>query len=74
VKLSDDEIEEALRYARQQVNISFRKCTEDLSRKLAASANRRFEFHKNGQLFIRTHNETLPIPAMRARYEDTFAR
>ena len=26
--------------------------------------NRRFEFHKRGQLFIRTHNETLSIAAM----------
>jgi hypothetical protein len=29
-----------------------------------ARANRRFEFHKRGQLFIRTHNVTLPV-AMR---------
>ena len=26
--------------------------------------NRRFEFHKRSQLFIRTHNETLAIVAM----------
>jgi hypothetical protein len=27
-------------------------------------ANRRFEFHKSSQLFIGTHNETLPVVAM----------
>jgi hypothetical protein len=31
---------------------------------MAASANRRFEFHKRRQLFIRTHNETLSVVAM----------
>jgi hypothetical protein len=35
-----------------------------LSRRLAASANRRFEFHKSGQLFIPAHNETLFVVAM----------
>jgi hypothetical protein len=35
-----------------------------LSRTFAASANRRFQFQKRGQLFIRVHNETLSIAAM----------
>src|SRR5437763_1089240 len=35
-----------------------------LSSKLAASANRRFEFYKRRQQFIRTHNETLSVAAM----------
>jgi hypothetical protein len=30
----------------------------------AASADRRFEFHKPGQQFIRSHNETLSVAAM----------
>ena len=30
-----------------------------------ARANWRFEFHKRSQLFIRVHNETLPVAAMR---------
>jgi hypothetical protein len=33
------------------------------------SSNRRFEFDKRGQLFIRTHNETLAIAAMRVGNE-----
>jgi hypothetical protein len=32
---------------------------------LAIATNRRFKFHERGQLFIRTHNETLSIIAMR---------
>jgi quercetin dioxygenase-like cupin family protein len=28
---------------------------------MAASANRRFEFHKRSQFFIRTHNETFSV-------------
>jgi hypothetical protein len=31
----------------------------------AATANRRFEFDKRRQLFIRTHNKTLSIAAVR---------
>ena len=30
-----------------------------------ARANRRFNFHKRCQLFIRVHNETLSVAAMR---------
>jgi hypothetical protein len=33
------------------------------------SQNRQFEFDKNGQLFIRTHNETLSVVAMRVSNE-----
>jgi hypothetical protein len=33
--------------------------------KRSASLNRRFEFHKRRQLFIRTHNETPSVAAMR---------
>jgi hypothetical protein len=30
-----------------------------------SDASRRFKLHKRGQLFIRAHNEALPIAAMR---------
>jgi hypothetical protein len=36
-----------------------------LSTQKAASPNHRFQFHKRRQLFIRTHNETLSVAAMR---------
>jgi len=36
----------------------------------SGGANRRFEFHKSGQLFIRTHNEALTVAAMRVSNED----
>jgi len=32
--------------------------------KPTASANRRFQFQKGRQLFIRTHNETFSVAAM----------
>jgi hypothetical protein len=35
-----------------------------LSRQLAVSADRRLQFHKRRQLFIRVHKEPLPIAAM----------
>jgi hypothetical protein len=35
-----------------------------------ARANRRFEFHKRRQLFLRAHNETLSVVAMRVSNED----
>jgi hypothetical protein len=41
-----------------------------LSRKFAASPNRRFEFHKRSQFFIGTHNQTLSVAAMRIGNED----
>ena len=44
--------------------------TAILSRHSAATPNRRFEFDKRGQLFIRTHNETLSIVAMCISNED----
>jgi hypothetical protein len=31
------------------------------------------KFHKSGQLFIRTHNETLSVAAMRVSNEDYLA-
>jgi hypothetical protein len=42
----------------------FGKNVANLSNQFAASANRRFQFQKGGQLFIRTHNETLSVAAM----------
>ena len=33
-------------------------------------ANRRFEFHKRSQLFIRSYNETLSVGAMRVSNPD----
>jgi hypothetical protein len=33
--------------------------------RIASSANRRFEFDKRGEPFIRSHNETLSVAAMR---------
>ena len=41
-----------------------------LSRQLAAGANRRFEFQKRSQLFIRVHNEALTVAAMRVSNPD----
>jgi hypothetical protein len=35
-----------------------------------SGSNRRFEFHKRGQLFIRTHNKPLPVVAMRVNNPD----
>jgi hypothetical protein len=37
---------------------------------IAASANRQFQFQKRGQPFIRTHNETLSVAAMRVSNPD----
>jgi hypothetical protein len=36
----------------------------NLSNQFAASADRRFEFQKRGQQFIRSHNETPSVAAM----------
>jgi hypothetical protein len=41
-----------------------------LSRQFAASADRRFEFQKRRQFFIRTHNATLFVAAMRVNDPD----
>jgi hypothetical protein len=44
--------------------------SKQASRSFAASANRRFKFHKRRQQFIRTHNETLSVVAMRVHNPD----
>jgi hypothetical protein len=36
-------------------------------------SNRGFQFYKRGQLFIRTHNETLSVAAMRVCNQDRAA-
>ena len=38
----------------------------------AACANRRFQFKKRSQLFIRSRNETLPVVAMRVNNPKRF--
>jgi hypothetical protein len=43
-----------------------------LSSLFAASADHRFRFKKRGQLFIRTHNETLSVAAMRVSNPKRF--
>jgi len=43
----------------------FAKSLACLSRQFAASADRRFEFKKRSQLFIRSRNEPLSVVAMR---------
>ena len=35
-------------------------------------SNRRFDFQKRGQLFIRVHNETLSVAAMRVSNPDCW--
>jgi hypothetical protein len=40
------------------------------ARNLKSASNRRFQFYKRRQLFIRTHNETLSIVAMRVSNPD----
>jgi hypothetical protein len=39
-------------------------------RPLSDGANHCFEFHERGHLFIRTHNETLSVAAMRVNNPD----
>jgi hypothetical protein len=41
---------------------------------LPKGANRRSQFKKRGQLFIRVHNETLSVVAMRINQSRLFAR
>jgi hypothetical protein len=48
---------------------SFEKFWPACQAKNAASADRRFEFHKRSLLFIRTHNKTLSV-AMRVHNPD----
>jgi hypothetical protein len=49
---------------------SFVKNLLDPSRQIAASANRRFQFHKRSQLFIRADNKTFSVAAMRISNPD----
>jgi hypothetical protein len=42
----------------------------NLSNPFAVSANRRFQFRKRRQQFIRTHNETLSVVAVRFNNPD----
>jgi len=42
----------------------FAKNPASLSSQFATSADRRVEFHKSRQFFIRTHNQTLTVAAM----------
>jgi hypothetical protein len=64
VKLSDDEIEEAFTRSATVVERYF---TRSAILWAFCHTNRRFEFHKRSQLFIGTHNETLPVAAMCVR-------
>jgi hypothetical protein len=41
-----------------------------VSRKITASTDRRFEFNKRSQLFIRARNKTLSVFAMRINNPD----
>jgi len=52
------------------VSVLFAKNLGNLASQFGARANRRFEFHKRSQLFIRVHNETLAVAAMRISYKD----
>ena len=40
------------------------------SLKVRSATDRSFQFHKRSQLFIRTHNETLSVVAMRVSNPD----
>ena len=37
-------------------------------------ANRRLQFYKRSQLFLRVHNETLSVAAMRVKQRRLFSR
>jgi hypothetical protein len=45
-----------------------------LSRQFAAAVNRRFEFQKRSQLFLRTHDVTLSVATMCVWKSRSFAR
>ena len=49
------------------IAVQFRKNLASLSRQFSAGADHRFQFDKRGQLFIRTHNESLSINASAAQ-------
>jgi hypothetical protein len=42
----------------------------NLSNQFAINPHRRFQFNERSELFIRTHNETLSIVAMRVNHPD----
>jgi hypothetical protein len=50
--------------------VEFGRNLASLSSQFAASANRGFQLQKRGQLFIRPHNETLSVVAMRVNNPD----
>jgi hypothetical protein len=49
--------------------VSFEKIST-ASQDNSATSNRRFQFNKRGQLFIRSDNETLTVVAMRVSEKD----
>jgi hypothetical protein len=55
-------------YVYKTLVVHFWACAMSLNsawaRETGRSPNRRFEFHKRSELFIRTHNETLSVVAM----------
>jgi len=51
-------------------SVEFGKNPASSSRQNAATWDRRIQFHKSGQLFIRAHNEALTVTAMRVCNED----
>jgi hypothetical protein len=56
----------ALRLIQDQLSdADFGKNLANPSNQFTATANHRFEFQKRRQLFIRAHNETLSVVAMR---------
>jgi len=69
LKLSDDVIEEVSTI----IAAIWRGFVFAAPAPVFLSQNRRFELHKRGQLFIRTHNETLSIAAMRVNNPDRSA-
>jgi len=50
--------------------IEFGKNLANLSKQFAANVDYRFEFQKPRQLFIRAHNKTLSVVAMRVSNSD----
>jgi hypothetical protein len=57
--------ENALRLIQDRLSdAEFGKKLANPSRQFAASANRRFQFHKSSQLFIGVHNGPLSVVAM----------
>jgi hypothetical protein len=51
----------------------FGKNLANLSNQFAARTNRRFKFQKRCQLFLRAHNETLSVVAMRICNKDCLS-